>query len=156
MFYYLLLSSLSRSDKLFENCVTKLSNYDPKWPRERIMQVLDKEHYDCFICRDTEDPNNMLGAIAFNPDKQNNIAKVFLIYVVKQLRGQGMGSSFVAKFIIWTIENGFKGVQIGLGNSPEAVAVLKSINRQKNQLFRKYASSIEITPETGVVKFNLS
>ena len=156
MFQYLFLNSLPRNSKLFEDCIIKLSNYDPNWSRERILHFINNVGYDCFICADTEDANNMLAAIAFNPDNQEKIAKVFLIYVVEKLRGQGMGTSFVNKFIIWALKNDFNGAQIGLGNNDGAVGVLRSIDRQKKQLFRKYVSYIEIKPETGVVTFKLS
>ncbi len=156
MFQYLFLSAVQRGRELLEDCMVKLSGYNPDYPRDRIIYLLEELHYDCFICINDDDPRKMIGAIAFNPDRAENIAKVFLVYVIPEFRKQRIASVMTAKFIIWAIELGFSGAQIGLGKSPEMIAVLKSINKWKRELLHEHFSHVEITPETGVVTFHLS
>lgn len=148
-----LLSKQRRESLLFRDCLRKLSTYDPKWPRERILYALDVLRYDCFVCINVDNPDEMIGAIAFNPDRSENRVKAFLTYVLPEFKGQGIGSKMTAEFIMWAFNNGFVGAQIGLGNSEKTLAVLSSVNRRKNELLPEYASYVEIIPETGVVIF---
>jgi GNAT superfamily N-acetyltransferase len=153
MFNYYLLGGLQRGSKLFEDCLNKLSAYDPSWTREKILHFIDNMNYNCFICVNSNDLSNMVGAIAFNPDKQEDVIKAFLVYVVEELRRQGIGAVMVSEFIIWAIREGFTGAQIGLGNSPELVSLLCYVEELKELLLREYESFVDIEPETGVVWF---
>ena len=66
--------------------MVKLSGYNPdEWSRDRIIYALEELHYDCFICISSDNPSKMVGAVAFNPDRAENIAKVFLVYVIRNL-----------------------------------------------------------------------
>jgi ribosomal protein S18 acetylase RimI-like enzyme len=146
-----LLSELPRDGKLFEDCIRKLSEYSSDWPREKIMRFLDFANYDCFLLVNHDGNFGLAGVIAFNPDRQKNIAKVFFIYVLPQFRNCGVGAAMTSEFTVWLIKKGFKEAQVGLGKNPAATALLKSLNRHKKNLLCNYASRIEINPETGVV-----
>lgn len=150
---HVLLSKQKRESLLFKDCLKKLCSYDQKWGRERILHALDVLSYDCFVCVDDSNPSVMVGVVAFNPDRIENIAKAFLVHVLREFEGKGIGSAMTAEFIMWAINNGFNGCQIGLGNSQSMIATLGSVNRRKEELLKGYASHVEITPETGVVRF---
>ena len=151
-YFYRLLSDLERDGALFRDVVNKISKHDSTWTEAKIVDALDKLYYDGFLCIDSDRPHIMVGMMAFNPS--DNVAKVFLVYVCKEFRGQGTASVMVAEFLSWAVEGDFNGAQIGLGKSPAAVALLRAFNKKKYLLLQKYASRVEITPETGAVVFS--
>ena len=147
--YFTFLSEMDRESPLFEECLRTLSSIDPKdWPRERIIYTLDVLKYDCLIYTDGK---KLIGANAFNPDKQEGIAKSFLLFVSSDYRGQGIGKVLRTEFLKRAFENGFKGAQLGLGRSSAGVAVSEVVKREQEKLGLTFA---DINPATGEVTFN--
>jgi len=146
--YFIFLSEVNRESGLFEECLETLSSIDPKdWPRGRIIYSLDVLKYDCLIYTDGE---KFIGANAFNPDGQEGIAKSFLLYVSPEYRGQNIGKAMRVEFLKWAFKSGFKGAQLGLGNSPSGIAVSKVVKEEKEKLGLTFA---DINPVTGKVVF---
>jgi len=142
---------MGRESQLFEECLRTLSLIDPKdWPRERIIYTLDVLNYDCLIYTDGE---KLIGANAFNPDKQEGIAKSFLLFVSSEYRGKGIGKVLRTEFLKWAFENRFKGAQLGLGNSSAGVAVSEVVKKEREKLGLTFA---DINPATGKVIFKRS
>ena len=148
-----LLKDLSLNRPLFEDCIKKLSAHDPKWTRDKILEFVRHQRYNCFVYISSSNQDKMVGAVAFNPEGKENVAKAFLVYVTEEFRRQGIGSAMTASFIIWALNSGFAGAQIGLGNSEGMTAVLRSVNRQKEKLLGGYASKVDISTETGTIVF---
>jgi len=149
--YFIFLSEVNRESGLFEEYLETLSLIDPKdWPKERIIYSLDVLKYDCLIYTDGE---KLMGANAFNPDGQEGIAKSFLLYVSPECRGQGVGKAMRIEFLKWAFKRGFKGAQLGLGNSSAGVAVSEVVKKEREKLGLTFA---DINPATGKVIFNRS
>ena len=147
--YFVFLSEIDRESQLFEECLRTLSSINPKdWPRERIFDALDVLNYDCLIYTDGK---KLIGATAFNPDRKEGIAKSFLLFVSSDYRGKGIGKTLRAEFLKWAFKNGFKGAQLGLGNSPAGVAVSEVVKKEREKLGLTFA---DINPATGKVIFN--
>jgi len=147
--YFTFLSEMDRESPLFEECLRTLSSIDPKdWPRERIIYTLDVLNYNCLIYTDGK---KLIGATAFNPDRKEGIAKSFLLFVSSDYRGKGIGKTLRAEFLKWAFKNGFKGAQLGLGNSPAGVAVSEAVKKEREKLGLTFA---DINPATGKVIFN--
>ena len=147
--YFTFLSEMDRESPLFEECLRTLSLIDPKdWPRERIIYTLDVLNYDCLIYTDGK---KLIGANAFNPDKQEGIAKSFLLFVSPEHRGKGIAQLLRVEFLNWALKEGFKGAQLGLGNSPDGVAVSEAVKKEREKLGLTFA---DINPVTGKVIFN--
>jgi len=146
--YFIFLSEIDKESGLFEECLETLSLVNPAdWPRERIIYSLDVLKYDCLIYTDGQ---KLMGANAFNPDRQEGIAKSFLLYVPLEHRGKGIGKVMRTEFLKWAFKNGFKGAQLGLGNSPFGIAVSEAVNKEKGELGLSFA---DIDPVTGKVVF---
>ncbi len=146
--YFVFLSEIDEKSELFEECLRTLSLINPKdWPRERIIHSLNVLKYDCLIYTDGQ---KLMGANAFNPDKEEGIAKSFLLYVSPECRGQGIAKAMRVKFLKWALASGFKGAQLGLGNSPSGIAVSETVSKEKVELGLSFA---EIDPVSGKVVF---
>ena len=146
--YFIFLSEVNRESGLFEECLETLSSIDPKdWPRERIIYSLDVLKYDCLIYTDGE---KLMGANAFNPDRQEGIAKSFLLYVSPECRGQGIAKVMRVRFLKWAFASGFKGAHLGLGNSPSGIAVSEAVSKEKEELGLSFA---DINSVSGKVVF---
>ena len=149
--YFIFLSKMDRESQLFKECLETLFLINPKdWPREKIFYSLDVLKYDCLIYTDGK---KLIGATAFNPDRKEGIAKSFLLFVSSDYRGKGIGKALFAEFLKWAFENGFKGAQLGLGNSPAGVAVSEVVKKEREKLGLTFA---DINPATGKVIFNRS
>lgn len=147
--YFIFLSEIDKKSRLFEECLRTLSLIGPKdWSRERIIYTLDVLNYDCLIYTDGE---KLIGANAFNPDRQEGIAKSFLLFVSSGYRGKGIGKALRTEFLKWAFASGFKGAQLGLGNSPAGVAVSEVVKKEREKLGLTFA---DINPATGKVIFN--
>ena len=145
--YFIFLSEMNRESQLFEECLKTLSSIDPKWPRERIFYSLDVLNYDCLIYTDGKE---LIGATAFNPDREEGIAKSFLLFVSPEHRGKGIAKLLRVEFLNWAYQQGFKGAQLGLGNSPAGVAVSEAVNKEREKLGLTFA---DIDSATGKVTF---
>ena len=142
------LSSLDRNGRLFRICLGVFSSLDPRqWSAERIIHSLDVLHYDCLVYTDNE---SLVAAVAFNPDREENIAKAFLVFTGSLYREKGMGKFIVAQFLRWAFDNGFVGAQVGLGNDDAVVAILKSLKKKQDEFELSFA---DINPETGGIIF---
>ena len=149
--YFTFLSKMDRESQLFEKCLKTLSSIDPKdWPRKRIFSALDVLKYDCLIYTDGK---KLIGANAFNPDRQERIAKSFLLFVSSEYQGKGIAKLLRVEFLNWAYQEGFRGAQLGLGNSPAGVAVSETVKKEREKLGLTFA---DINPATGKVIFNRS
>jgi GNAT superfamily N-acetyltransferase len=147
--YFVFLSEIDRESELFKECLKTLSLINPTdWSRERIIHSLDFLKYDCLICTDGR---KLMGANAFNPDRQEGIAKSFLLYVSPEYRGQGIGKAMRVRFLKWAFASGFKGAQLGLGNSPAGIAVSEAVSKEREELGLLFA---DINPVSGKVVFS--
>lgn len=146
----ILMSQMAKDEQLFQECLRILSTVDPKgWPTEKILHALDVLHYDCLVYANS---TTLIGAVAFNPNRDDNIAKVFLIFITPENQGKGIGKMMVAEFLRWAHKQNFLRVQVGLGRNPATVSILKSLKDSP----KKYNISdivADIVPETGVILF---
>ena len=145
---FVFLGEINRKSRFFANCIEILASVNPEsWPREKILCYLDKSAYDCLVYARK---GKLIGALAFNPDRKENVLKVFLIFVKPEYRGRGIAKAMVAWILKWARSLRFKKTQVGLGGNPASVAVLTSLNKEKERFNLTFA---EITPATGEVFF---
>ncbi|PIZ01266.1 hypothetical protein COY61_00115 [bacterium (Candidatus Gribaldobacteria) CG_4_10_14_0_8_um_filter_33_9] len=146
--YFIFFSEMDKKTSLFKKCLNTLSLIDPKnWPKQRIIYFLDVLNYDYLVYTNG---NELIGASAFNPDRQKKIVKSFLIFVSPRYRKQGIAKAIWVKLLQWTFENKFKGAQFGLGNNSATMAVLKAIKREIKKFGLTFA---DISPDTGKIIF---
>ncbi len=147
--YFVFLSQMDRKSPLFRECLKILSLINPaEWPKKRIFYSLDVLKYDCLIYTDGK---KLIGANAFNPDRKESIAKSFFLFVSPEYRGRGIAKKLRVEFLKWAWRQGFKGAQLGLGNSPAGVAVSEAVKKEREKLGLSFA---DINPKSGKVIFN--